>query len=241
VSYFPLLSFIDAIYVINLEYRTDRRSEMHKQLARIGLDYNHPKVKLFPASRPDTAGEFPNIGTRGCFLSHLNILKNARIQGHNCILILEDDADFTARFCNITESDTSLIIKTQWDMFYLGSQYSPNENADDDYGFFTSVLPVAPLKLTHSILLKKTTILEMVPYLESMLARKIGDPLGGPMHIDGAYSWFRKEHSDIKTMATKSQWVVQRASRTDIHDTGWKEHIPFINMARQIKNKLIHR
>jgi len=151
---------------------------MHKQLARIGLDYNHPKVKLFPASRPDTAGEFPNIGTRGCFLSHLNILKNARIQGHNCILILEDDADFTSRFCSTTESDTALITKTPWDMFYLGSQYSPDENADDDFGFFTSVLPIAPLKLTHSTLLRKTAILEIVPYLEIMLTRKIGDPLG---------------------------------------------------------------
>ena len=98
MSNFPLLPLIDAIYVINLEHRADRRIEMAQQLSRIGLDYDHPKVRLFPAMRPARPGEFPNIGSRGCFLSHLNIVKGARAQGFGCIFILEDDADFKTKF-----------------------------------------------------------------------------------------------------------------------------------------------
>ena len=58
------------------------------------------------------------------------------------------------------------------------------------------------------------------------------------MHVDGAYGWFRNAHPEITTMATKAQWLIQRSSKTDIHDPSWKEHIPMINLARRIKNKL---
>ncbi len=238
MSNFPLLPLIDAIYVINLEHRADRRIEMAQQLSRIGLDYDHPKVRLFPAMRPESPGEFPNIGSRGCFLSHLNILKDARAQGFDCIFILEDDADFTTQLCNISKTDAALIKETTWDMFHLGNAYSFDGNTDDDYGVFTSVIKSAPLKLTHAIIFKKAAITDLIPYFEAIIARKFGDPLGGPMHVDGAYSWFRNAHPNITAMVTKKIWVVQRSSKTDIHDTGWKEHIPFVNLARRIKNKL---
>ena len=236
---FPLLTFIDAIYVINLEHRTDRRAEVEQQLARIGLDFDHPKVRLFPAVCPQDCGEFPNIGSRGCFLSHLNILKDAYEREYECIFILEDDADFTSLFCNITTDETALIRKTKWEIFHLGSLYAPDEKTDADYGFFTSIVKSAPLKLTHAILFKKPAIKNLIPYFETMLTRKSGDPLGGPMHVDGAYGWFRSAHPEITTMATKTQWLTQRSSKTDIHDPSWKEHIPMINVARRIKNKLM--
>lgn len=214
---------------------------MKKQLARIGLDYDHPKAKLFPAANPDTAGGFANIGTHGCFLSHLNVLKNARIEGHDCILILEDDVDFTPRFCGITKTEASLMEKASWDIFYLGSQHIPDETTEDDHGFFISALPASPHGTAHATLLRKTTLLEMIPYLETMLARKAGDALGGPMPIDAAYNRFRKEHPNINTVVTKTQWITQHTSRTQKQDTGWKDYIPLISMARQIKNKFSHR
>jgi len=211
---------------------------MAQQLARIGLDYNHPKIRLFPAERPKTPEEFPNIGSRGCFLSHLNILKDAYAQNYDCIFILEDDADFSTAFCNMSVPEAVLIKETEWDMFHLGSFHTPDLKEDTDYQFFTSVLQSAPLKLTHAILFKRTAIIDLIPYFETMLTRKLGDPLGGPMHVDGAYGWFRNAHPKIIAMATKKQWVVQRSSRTDIHEPSWKERIPLINFVRRIKNRL---
>jgi len=89
-----LLTLMDAIYVINLPYRTDRRAEIDVQLARAGLSLSHPKVHLFEAVRPDEPGPFPSIGARGCFLSHLGVLKDAAMRGFDKVLVLEDDADF---------------------------------------------------------------------------------------------------------------------------------------------------
>jgi len=209
---------------------------MAQQLARIGVGYDHPQVRLFAAERPETAGDFPNIGTRGCFLSHLNVLKDAVAQGFDCILVLEDDAEFTSRFCNMTTAQAEQIATTPWEMFYFGSQYTPDLSTDVDHGFFTSVAEPVPLKLGHATMLKKAAFVPLVPYLEAMLTRKIGDAKGGPMHVDGAYSWFKNDVAGIRTMVMKERWIGQRASRTDIHDLDWKENIPFINALRRLKN-----
>src|SRR6516164_1613527 len=83
----------EAIFVINLEHRTDRRAEMQKQLSVIGWD-----AEFFPAIRPESAANFISIGARGCFLSHLAVLKRARNADANRLIILEDDVNFTRDF-----------------------------------------------------------------------------------------------------------------------------------------------
>jgi glycosyl transferase family 25 len=79
----------DRINIINLPERTDRRAEMERELARIGLA-SDPRVQFFRAIRPETVGHFRQIGEHGVFLSHLAIL-----EGGGSVLILEDDCDFT--------------------------------------------------------------------------------------------------------------------------------------------------
>ncbi len=234
MSDFPFLHFVDAIYIINLDFRQDRREETLQELRLFGLDYEHPKVTLFHAIRPSSSNGFPNIGTRGCYLSHLNTLKDARSHGHRCILILEDDISFTSQFCKLIPAQITEIEQAQWDIFNIGSLYQP----DCVHNFVTPAPPTAPFKDTHAILLKDSAITRLVPYLEAMLTRNQGDPLGGPMHVDGAYNWFRKDNPHINTLVATPALAVQRASKTDIHDTGWKEYIPFINIARRLKNKL---
>ena len=61
-------------YVINLEDRTDRRAEMEQQLRRVGW-----QAAFVAAIRPVDAGDFPSVGARGCFLSHLATLKQAGV------------------------------------------------------------------------------------------------------------------------------------------------------------------
>ncbi len=82
-------------WVINLKDRTDRRREMIEQLERVGWS-----AQFFPAVRPADAGTFPSIGARGCFLSHLALLKQAT-SGH--ILLMEDDLNFVPQFQDALE------------------------------------------------------------------------------------------------------------------------------------------
>src|ERR1700759_1624099 len=92
------MSPFDAIYINNLASRPDRRAQMRSQLRRVGLDPDAPPVTFFDAVRPDTAAGFPTLGARGCFLSHLGVLRDAHAAGHRRILVLEDDLNFADDF-----------------------------------------------------------------------------------------------------------------------------------------------
>lgn len=83
------------IRIINLPERDDRRREMARELARIGLSDDR-RVAFVPAVKPDTPAPFRSNGEHGCFLSHLAVIRDADEAGES-VLILEDDCDFTAK------------------------------------------------------------------------------------------------------------------------------------------------
>jgi GR25 family glycosyltransferase involved in LPS biosynthesis len=76
------------IFVINLEHRTDRRRAMEKELSKIGWN-----AEFFPAIRPAEAADFPSIGARGCFLSHLAVLRRASETEARRLILVEDDVN----------------------------------------------------------------------------------------------------------------------------------------------------
>ncbi len=92
------MELFDAIYIINLPARTDRRSEMLEQFRRAGISEPETRLVFFEAVRPPDQGGFPTVGARGCFLSHLGVLKAAVAAGHSSILVLEDDLNFVDDF-----------------------------------------------------------------------------------------------------------------------------------------------
>jgi glycosyl transferase family 25 len=74
---------IDKIFYINLDKRTDRKEQIEKELNDFGLKYE--RFKAF---------ETPDFGILGCGLSHLEILKIAKKENYENVLILEDDFTF---------------------------------------------------------------------------------------------------------------------------------------------------
>lgn len=210
-----LCQVFSKIRIINLESRSDRKREMMAELRRIGLSVDGNVIDIFKAFRFEDPGNFPSIGARGCFLSHLGILKQAQAQNFASVLIFEDDLDFC-------QDPTEHIVKAmneldhqEWSMFYGGYEISrpitpiPGKSiqfADSDDSIGT----------THFIGIHARAIPDLVLYFEAMLTRPAGDPAGGPMHVDGAYNWFRKSHPQFKTFIALPIIGVQRPSRTDI-------------------------
>lgn len=224
--------------MINLASRTDRRREMEAELRKVGASLEAPTVTLFPAVRPDGPGAFPSVGARGCFLSHLGVLRMALQAGHRQILVLEDDADFTPLVLKAEGADV-LFQAEDWGMAYLGHHlHDPSPLAGVPPTVFAPLPPAAEALGAHAVLIRRPVIEQLVPYLEAMLARPGGDPAGGPMHLDGAYNWLRSSHPEIRVRLSGAQWVVQRASRTDIGQTGWKERLPLIGPLRRLRNRL---
>lgn len=228
----------DAVYIINLPSRTDRRSEMQDELARVGLSLISPGVILFPAVRPTDAGPFPTVGARGCFLSHLGVIEQAVEHGFSNILILEDDCNLADTFILRTKQFFSVYKDQPWGFFYGGTLTRTLTLQSKDG--FADVPFDSPLMGSHCMGINGPVLGPLAQYLRDILQRQSGDSMGGPMHVDGAYSWFRREHCQVTTILTQPQIAFQRSSKTDIHSLKWYDRISsmtsIVNKFRKIKN-----
>jgi hypothetical protein len=232
---------IDHVYVINLESRPDRRREMENELARIGLGAANPLVTFFKAVKPQNAGAFPSVGARGCFLSHLGILQDAQKAAHRTILILEDDATLTPDCRMYLTSVLAELATTDWGIAYLGHRIVPGSMPGPDRNrtaHWRDLPAMTGVETTHAMLIHQRALAPLIAYLERMQARPAGHPDGGPMHVDGAYSWFRRDHPDLPTLVTPRQYVLQRASKSDIAPPSWKEKLPFLRLLRALRNRM---
>jgi glycosyl transferase family 25 len=182
-------------YVINLETRPDRRQQMDAQLRRVGW-----KAEFVTVKRPDYAGGFPSIGARGCFESHLSVLR--RGVGSN-IILMEDDFSFARDFRSRWPSALS-DLPPDWSIFYPASS---------GVGL---IAPSTGIVCAHMVVFRSEVVPRIVAGLETIMARSPGHPLGGPMHVDGAYSTIREQNPDIKTYAAFPPLGYQRRSRSDI-------------------------
>lgn len=235
-----ILDLFERAYVINLPERSDRRQGAAKELQKLDLAFTPNQLELFPGIRPVETGGFPSIGAQGCFLSHLQILRQARQDHLMNVLIIEDDLLIHRAFQPVESSLIEALSQQAWDMAYFG------DSTDRPV-----VQPVAWQRLDHEIL--TTTFYgvhcqifdRLIAFLETLMMRPSGHPDGGPMHLDGAYNVFRRQHADIITLQTNCGLVAQRSSRSDIYPSAWYESVPgvrpVIDVLRQGKTLLRSR
>jgi len=212
-----LFASFDRLYILNLSDRTDRRREMAGELARIGTSFADPRVRLFGATRPDTAGHFPSVGARGCFVSHLAILREAHALGCHAILILEDDCDFVAGFESLLRPALDMLDILGFDIFYGGYEL-PDGPGGADAGATPLVLAdwATPVRVSHFIGFGRAAMDGLIPYLETMLEAPPGGSGHGGTHIDIAYSRFRAGRPDLIAWLASPQLGYQRPSRPDV-------------------------
>jgi len=100
------------VFIINCEHRHDRRKNITKQLQKVGVtnyeffkaiqpteedmknwnaNFLQPIPKWFQGKGDETKYR---LGSLGCMLSHIEIMKLARERKYKQILILEDDTEF---------------------------------------------------------------------------------------------------------------------------------------------------
>jgi hypothetical protein len=211
----PLTQLFDQIYVINLADRTDRRRNVEREFGEIGVEMPNPKVTFFPGIRPSERRDFPSRGARGCFLSHLGVLRMAEQSGFGRILICEDDLAFVDNFNACWERALSELSKREWSLFYGGYRLRWKIDHSDP-------MPVRPVARTaiietaHFLAFQGESIGAAAQYLAAMLERPGGDPNGGPMHVDGAYNWFRRNNPQYVTMFAVPELGYQESFRSAI-------------------------
>lgn len=233
------LDFFQKLYVINLSSRPDRKQEMSEQLKKIGLSFAHPQVELFPAVRPETRAGFRTVGARGCFMSHLAVLRDARRNAYNRILICEDDLDFAADFKARMPAVIKRLARHDWAIFYGGHRLDARPPIADS-GLVAIPAP-QPIDTAHFIAFERTVIASLIGFLEHLLSRPPGHPEGGPMDVDGAYTWYRRLHPALTTLAAFPVLGHQRRSRTDIHELRWFDRAPLVRQSIAGLRRLCNR
>lgn len=214
-----LLDQFDRIHIINIVDRTDRRREMMVQLRRVG-SVDSINVAFFAAQRPDGPGAFPSVGARGCFESHLAVVRCALADGIKRLLILEDDFDFSA---DIEKRGLPLMAalsqgSVPWDIFYGASVIEDKSAVISLSGTdgLVKLAPETPVMTASFLAFTRPTLMALEPFLAAIPGRPAGSPDYGPMHVDGAYSLFRRDYPCWRTLAAVPSIGGQRASRSDI-------------------------
>ena len=202
---------IDKIYYINLDYRTDKRNWMDSQLTSINIPHERfSAITPTIESLTDKDGQYHDfytrlplkhksprweIGTVGCYLSHLTIHKLAHERNFGNYIILEDDCIFSQKSLNIiNENLNNGMIGDDWDMIRSTWFSHPDEIFKYDYcapssKFYTKLcepnirrraefvrtkygkwiknsLVAASCGGTHFQLIKKSSISKIIKYLD---------------------------------------------------------------------------
>lgn len=204
-----LLASFDQVRIINLVDRTDRRREISAQLKRVGgLTDN---IAFFEAQRPTSCGGFESIGARGCFESHLSILRAARNARAGSVLIIEDDFDFTRDGSARARELLPELFEAQWDLFYGAHGLAGKQRRD-----LALVPSDEPIQTTSFVAFNGRVLDDLVAFLDGLLTRPPGSPDHGPMHVDGAYNVFRMLNPARLCLATFPPLGKQRSSASDV-------------------------
>ena len=190
----------DAIWIINLESRADRRTQMEGEIARLGLAED-PRIAFFKAIRPADRGDFTSVGARGVYESQSAILKEAG-RKQQSVLILEDDCDFTSKA-------SSYVADSTWDIVYGG--YEASDPTD---------LHGSNIIGAHMMGFSARGARMISAYLDNLSYTGIHPP------IDGVYVWFRRAHPEVPVHFARPALAYQRSSRTDIASLAFYDRCP---------------
>ncbi|HZZ42642.1 MAG TPA: glycosyltransferase family 25 protein [Tepidisphaeraceae bacterium] len=224
-----LYDYFERIYVVNLPARSDRRQEMVRELGKIGWPVRGGKLEFFDACRFEERGEFPTLGARGCFMSHLSILREARSLGLKNVLVLEDDLMFTGALLAGEQKLVEELERVEWGMVHLGYRIPERDTTSETLELaermkggsekgveLREVRPVEEVLTTAFYGVNGMVFDRAIGCLEGILSRPGGHVEGGPMHVDGAFNTFRRQNEDVRAYVSVPSLSEERPSRSDV-------------------------
>jgi glycosyl transferase family 25 len=215
-----ITDYFQRVYAVNLPEREDRRQLIVKELEEAEMPLMPHKIEIFPAIRPDEAGGFPSIGARGCFSSHVAILKQAKDKGLSNILIVEDDLEISPKLTTHQAVIVEQLSQQDWDFVYFGHLEEVEPKSP------VALVPFSgKMRTTHFYAVNGRIFDRLLRFLEELQQRPPGHPDGGPMHLDAAYSTFRDQNPDVVTLIASPNLGWQRTSRSDISPK-WFDRVP---------------
>lgn len=230
------LELIDCIYVINLDFRTQKWETTKKACQRYNLGINRVSAvngwALSKAVHKRLASPYPvrlPSGALGCLLSHLSILKDAYERGFSIIWVMEDDIEFLANPKELVNSLYILFnIDPEWDIFYTDTDYRGRNGYTRSLGLdprpdqklyplkyyltrdycHKDIMRIRSRYGTHSMIISKNGIRKILEYYSSR-------SLWSPIDIDIHYIPGIREYSATKDLVTNIIGAITDNGRTD--------------------------
>jgi GR25 family glycosyltransferase involved in LPS biosynthesis len=136
-------SFIDNVYVINMDKDIDRLDKVTKECNKFNI-----KFQRFPGVNPKTLSEeeknkyitkfcqkYCTDGMMGCGLSHFKIYEDVINKNYNNVLILEDDVYFEDDFHSIL-NNTLEELPNDYDILYIGCFGLSSKDTNYNHNYF---------------------------------------------------------------------------------------------------------
>jgi glycosyl transferase family 25 len=140
-------SFIDNVYVINMDKDTNRLDKVTKECTKFNI-----KFQRFPGVDPKTLSKkekkkyitkfcqkYCTNGMIGCGLSHIKIYEDVINNNYNNVLILEDDIYFKDNFHSILNNALDEL-PNDYDVLYIGYFGLSSEHTYYDHNYLLKIL-----------------------------------------------------------------------------------------------------
>jgi glycosyl transferase, family 25 len=232
-----IIDYFERSYIINLKDRSDRRRLAEREFHKIGITIPNNKIQFYTAIRPIDKGVFQDIGTRGCFTSHKNILEIAHRDGLQNVLVFEDDVSFRSAGNAFGRQLISQLRHEDWDLAFFGYNSPLDEDLTGPWMRWQGDILGA-----HFFAVNGRFIGPMLQYMNECEGRPRDHPDGGPMPADGAYNHVRYVDPNIRLLLSVPSLAFQRSSRTDIAKMRFFDRVlwlrPIVGAARAIKHEL---
>lgn len=195
--------------LISMKARVERRRRIEANLAPYGLSLEKLGVEIFDGLSFDEAAGFPSKGVRGCFTSHMTLMQQCAASGQS-MLVMEDDIDFDLHRIAAFRREVPDLQAASWDLVYLG--YVVPETS-------------GPMRLEtyrggtiggHFYGVTSAFARDVADYMLSCTTRPPGDPIGGPMYRDAAFTLYRERHPERITKLAMPALAGQFSSRSDL-------------------------
>jgi GR25 family glycosyltransferase involved in LPS biosynthesis len=231
-----ILDYFDRLAIVHLPDRTDRYRALQRELSRIGIDIEGPKVKIPDPPMPATANGFTSRGVYGSFLSHLEIIEGAYRDGLDTVWVLEDDAIFSRKF-NAQQAGLAEYLRSNaWDQLFIGHTVLEDLPASP-----TGLLRYSgPFIWAHCYAVHRRIMPRLIEYLRNTIERETGHPEGGKVYIDAAYFLFRQQNPDVICVVSSPCYSVQKGSQSSLNNPRWYQRPQFgaaVNLGREIRDE----
>jgi GR25 family glycosyltransferase involved in LPS biosynthesis len=208
-----LFDRFDKVFLVNLDKRVDRLENFQNQVDRYDLG-EYKRVSAVDGTTINVSKYTNKLrpGELGLLLTNLSIIKEAKQNKYETILIVEDDCNFSEEIKKIDEYFS--VLPSDWDMLYMGGNHNTHMRVPPPIKINEKVCKLHSTYSTHFVGIKNT----LYEHIESIVS-KYQEPLDLTyvklQKIFNVYSFYPAianqivDYSDIQNNITDYRWLIK--------------------------------